>query len=641
MILGRIIGKVTPSDFTFKVEKETKKFEYVQVYHPVYDYVLCQIIDLEKTIDGTIAKCKTIGHKDKDDKVKAIRIPFDLGTEVLEAEDEFIKNIIKLDEENKGAYIGKLEGKNIDIFLDLKKLLTKHCAVLAKSGAGKSYTVGVLVEEILENKIPLLVIDPHGEYSSLRFENTKEKEKLSEMGLEPKKYDVREYGDPKITKGIIPLKLTKDITNAELIHLLPAKLSSTQTGVLYSALKNMDRLNFNELLLELEKDESSAKWSIINVIEYLNNLNIFSDSPTSYRELIQPGICSIINVKGMPPDIQEIIVYKLCKDLFELRKKNQIPPFFLVLEEAHNFCPERSFGEKKSSQILRTIASEGRKFGLGFCVISQRPARVDKSVLSQCTTQIIMKVTNPNDLKAISSSVEGITSESENEIRNLSIGTSLVSGVVDIPLFVNIRPRKSQHGGDAVDMLDQEERNIMEELETFEKEEVLPIIKPMTTIKDLRLMNENEIEIKVKIIPSAIITCEDKEGTFKVLVELENGEIIVDKEKFETKKLPDINKLTSTEVNILKRAFGKRDLDKEEAITLIEKGYLNEDCTLSDNYIFTKLRNHTTFANPEFLSYKYDEKIEPVLSQETITLKISKVAKVKDYQECFVAKYEF
>ena len=114
-------------------------------------------------------------------------------------------------------------------------------------------------------------------------------------------------------------------------------------------------------------------------------------APTPYHELIKSGTCTIINFRGVNPDIQDIIVYKLTKDLFELRKQNKIPPFFMVIEEAHNYCPERNFGEKKSSKILRTIASEGRKFGLGLCVVSQRPARLDKSVLSQCSTQIIMK----------------------------------------------------------------------------------------------------------------------------------------------------------------------------------------------------------------------------------------------------------
>ncbi|MFH1589348.1 MAG: ATP-binding protein [archaeon] len=641
MILGHIVGKVTPTDFSFKLDKDTKKFEYVQVYHQVYDYVLCQIVDIESTSDGSIAKCKTIGYKDKDDKVKQIRMPFDPGTEVLEAEDDFIKKIIMLEEEGNNAFIGKLEGKDIKVFLDLKKILTKHCAVLAKSGAGKSYTVGVLAEEIMERKIPLLIIDPHGEYSTMRFENTKEKDKLEEYGLKPKAYQVREYGDPNVNEGVISLKLSKNITNAELIHLLPAKLSSTQLGVLYSALKNMEDLNFNQLLLELERDESAAKWGIINVVEYLNNLGIFSDSPTSYNELISPGKCSIINVKGMNPDIQEIVVYKLCKDLFELRKKNEIPPFFLILEEAHNFCPERSFGETKSSKVLRTIASEGRKFGLGFCVISQRPARVDKSVLSQCTTQIILKVTNPNDLKAISNSVEGITSESEQEIRNLPIGSALVSGVVDIPLFVNIRPRKSQHGGDAVDILEDQERDVDEDLKGFEKQEMLPIIKPRTSVKDIKLMSEEEVKVRVKLIPAAMVTCEDLEGEFKVLVETVDGEVIVDKEKYITKKIPDMKELGSDGLRVIKKVFKKMPIADDEAKILMDKGYLNSAKNLSDNYIFSKLRNAQTFDNIEFLSLSYDDKLEPVMSEETVKAKLSKVAKVKTYRECFVVKYDF
>ncbi|MFH1770710.1 MAG: ATP-binding protein [archaeon] len=640
MILGHIIGKITPTDFSFKLEKETKKFEYIQVYHQVYDFVLCQIVDLETTGDGTIAKCKTIGFKDKDEKIKPMRMPFDPSAEVLKAENDFIKEIIKLDKKEDGAFIGKLDGKDIDVYLDLKKLLTKHCAVLAKSGAGKSYTVGVLVEEILERRIPLLIIDPHGEYSKIRYENTKEKDKLAEFGIEPKAYDVKEYGDPKVNEGVIPLKLTKNITDSELIHLLPAKLSSTQLGILYSALKNIDNLNFKKLLLELEQDESSAKWSIINVIEYLDNLNIFSDSPTSYKELISPGTCSIINVKGMPPDIQSIIVYKLCKDLFEMRKRNEIPPFFLVLEEAHNFCPERSFGETKSSQVLRTIASEGRKFGLGFCVISQRPARVDKSVLSQCTTQIILKVTNPNDLKAISNSVEGITSESEGEIRNLPIGTALVSGVVDIPLFVNIRPRKSMHGGEAVNILDGEERDAMEELKSFEKKDLLPIIKPRTSVKDIKLMSEKEVKVKTKLIPAAIVTCEDFEGEFKVLIETVGGEIVVDKEKFVTKKIPDLGELGSDGLRVIKKVFKQMPVYDDEAKILIDKGYLKKNKKLSDDYIFSKLRTAQTYENIEFLSLSYDDRIEAVMGEETIKNKISKVVKIKSVKECFVVKYE-
>ncbi|NTV22968.1 MAG: ATP-binding protein [Nanoarchaeota archaeon] len=136
MILGKICGKITTAHFQFLIEKEARKFEFVQVLHRVYDYVLCQIVEIERT-DKDIAKCIVIGYKDEKGRIKSVDIPFDQNTEVLRAEDDFIKSIIKLENSEKGAFVGRLEGKNIDIFLDLTKLLTKHVAILAKSGAGK------------------------------------------------------------------------------------------------------------------------------------------------------------------------------------------------------------------------------------------------------------------------------------------------------------------------------------------------------------------------------------------------------------------------------------------------------------------------------------------------------------------------
>ncbi len=97
---------------------------------------------------------------------------------------------------------------------------------------------------------------------------------------------------------------------------------------------------------------------------------------------------------------------------------------------------------------MRTVASEGRKFGFGLLVVSQRPAKIDKNVLSQCGTQIILKVTNPNDLKAIGNSVEGLTTTSLDEIQRLPIGVALAaSPELPIPLFVEVRPRETDDGG--------------------------------------------------------------------------------------------------------------------------------------------------------------------------------------------------
>jgi len=91
---------------------------------------------------------------------------------------------------------------------------------------------------------------------------------------------------------------------------------------------------------------------------------------------------------------------------------------------------------------------------MGMMVISQRPARIDKNVLSQCNTQIIMKMTNPNDLKAISKGLEGSSSEVEEELKRLPPGVSiLVSNDIELPVIVDIRVKKSKHGGESVKIL--------------------------------------------------------------------------------------------------------------------------------------------------------------------------------------------
>ncbi len=657
MILGRIFGKITTSSFQFLVEKETKKFEFVQVLHKVYDYVLCQIIEIERT-DRDIAKCIVIGYKDEKGLIKPIRIPFEQNSEVLKAEDEFIKAVIRLEDDKNGAYIGKLEGKEIDIYLDLKKLLTKHVAILAKSGAGKSYTVGVLVEEIITKKVPILIIDPHGEYSALKYPNEEQAEELASYNLKPKGFkNIHEYGDSKLNPELRPLRLNNNLTALEITQIIPGKLSNTQMGVLYSALKNLTNVNFTTVLFELEKEENNAKWSIINNLDYLNSLEIFSESFVPYNELIQPGRCSIINMKGIAPDVQEIIVYKLLKDLFEMRKQEKIPPFFCVIEEAHNFCPERSFGETRSSKIIRTVASEGRKFGLGLCVISQRPARVDKSVLSQCTTQIIMKITNPNDLKAVSSSVEGITSSSEDEIVNLTIGTALITGIVDIPLFVNIRPRVSKHGGHAKEILEEvKEEQFFEKLEEFDNADLLPIIQPKTTIKDLQLMSEKEIEkVDVELIPGVLFLCADKTSEYNLLIESTKGEIVISTEEYITKKLPELTNLSPMEIKILHTAFQLKEFTEQQLIkktgnldikkevdSLLSKRFIetkNEKYNLSENYIFSNLSKHACFNKIEFLNIKYKTKQEPKVSLDKIKTKLSKFTSIKDQRECFIVRY--
>jgi len=589
MILGRIIGKVSTTNFSFNVTSaQTKKFQFIQINHPDYGFVLGQIMELERTNEGMTAKCVVIGYKDLDGRIKGIRTPLNLGTEVLEAEDSFIKKVVQL--EGEGAFLGNLEGKDIPINVDLQKILTKHLCILAKSGAGKSYALGCLLEEILEKNVPLLIIDPHGEYSSLRFPS-EEKELLTRWGLVGKGYtqQVQEYGDITLKEDLRPLKLNEKMSNLELIKVLPIQLSNTQESILFSVVKDLEEVNFDNILLGLEQINSSGKWQIMDTIMYLRNLKLFSPNFTSYNELISPGKASIINLKGTAPEVQDVIIYKLLKDLFLARKQEKIPPFFCVIEEAHNFCPEKGFGKAKSTEVIRLISSEGRKFGLGLCVVSQRPALVQKTVLAQCSTQIIMKVTNPNDLRAIVGSIEGITSETEDEIQNLPIGSALLCGVVDRPLVVNIRPRRSKHGGQAVDVLGSAEekddyaKDVVEESRKFEEQGLLAVIAPQLSVKDIRLMTDRKIsKITTYLIPAVLFTCKLQGELLNILVDKVKGKIILDPDSDQKKELAEL----SRECRFLRKPnFENIDFDVmiEEKITNSElKDRINKYCDVED-----------------------------------------------------------
>ncbi len=450
MLLGRIYGSVTTKRFSFKAEVRIKKLQYVAVKDFEGKWVLARIDSVIKYTKFTVAKVHIIGYRDNRGFLKAPSVPFEPGTPVFTADVDLIKNVLGLND--SGLYIGLLSGYKIHVNLPIKHLISKHVAILAKTGTGKSYSAGVLLEELAENNIPVVIIDPHGEYSSLSKPNNKNEEiRLMEtFGIEPKSYekqvkifDIKKQG---------PLRLNSKLSANEIINMLPTKISSAQKGLLYSAIKNLEgrMYTLRDIIDEISSIESQSKWGLVSLLETLENTKLFSNNPTKSSELVKYKQITIIDLKDAQPEIQQIAVMKLIEELFKDRKCGNIPEFFLVIEEAHNFCPERGFGETASSKIIRSVASEGRKFGLGLCIISQRPAKIDKNVLSQCNTQIILKVTNPNDLKAIIDSVEGVTSGTKDEIKDLPVGMALVVGATEQPLLVDVRVRRSEHGGERI-----------------------------------------------------------------------------------------------------------------------------------------------------------------------------------------------
>jgi DNA helicase HerA-like ATPase len=485
-IVGMIFGEVGYGDFDFIVSKESnlQNGQYVKVNHEAYGWILAQAVSVsryneryslnaitgtslpkeEVSPERTVAHAKVIGYLDGKGMLKAPKIPFRPGEKVYEADSGIISRSLNLGPKS-GIYLGVLDGQptTMPVYFNVNKLVQKHISVLAKTGAGKSYSVGVLIEELLEKEVPVVIIDPHGEYSALKHPNNNKNELklMEEYGISPKGYEnIAEYTPNIDLNPQADRKLSLDISRLAMrdyMEMIPAKITDSQKGILFEALRIVQgygKYSIDDLIKVIHEFDNKAKWNLITSLEIIKESKIFEGAPVRPQDLVKKGLASIINLRGIPPDIQEIVVARLTQDLFDARKGGRIPPLLLLIEEVHNFAPERGFGSSSATHIIRTMASEGRKFGLNLCIVSQRPARVDKSVLSQCNTQIILKVTNPNDMRAISQSIEGFASHLEDEIMHLQPGVALVVGdVVEQPIFVDVRVKRSRHGGTSVELV--------------------------------------------------------------------------------------------------------------------------------------------------------------------------------------------
>lgn len=478
--VGRIFGDVGLGQFHLSLTLPVERGDYLAVEDELHGKVLCQLDDLKRKSDldlvhadqlgrGTetpihenlLGLVRVIGYREDSGIVKQPTVPFRPGAKVYKAEESLIAQVLGLGRHSAtGAYVGLLRGHSLKIELDINQLVQRHVSVLAKTGGGKSYLLGVLIEELLRHKVTCVIIDPHGEYGSLRIAAEKNgvhgRFEVETQGFAKQ---VQEYS-PDVSLNPSAKPLTFSLRNTEVRDLLIFMgLTSVKTFLapLKALVEEVAATNpdysVKDLVRAAERGEGAVAETLHERLEYLEQTKLLGPKGTSLNELVVRGTATLINLRGVAPDVQEMVVARLASTLFEQRKKSKIPPLFLVIEEAHNFAPQQ--GQATCSRILKNIASEGRKFGLGLCCVTQRAARIDKSVLSQCNTQLILQVTNPLDLKAIAQSIEGLTDGMTSMIQSLPVGTALVTGGgYHTPLFCEVRPRATKHGGESVRIVD-------------------------------------------------------------------------------------------------------------------------------------------------------------------------------------------
>ena len=408
------------------------------------------------------------------------RIPPEPGDRVERASSHTLAGVLSPCKtgETGSAHVGSLltrEANEVPVVLSIKDVVSTHLAILASTGSGKSYTAGVLVEELMmpHNRAAVLIVDPHGEYHTMQH-----------IEDHPRFRDADGY-KPEVkilTHDRIRVRFSS-LTESDIKYLLPEGTSDKMLHYLSQAYRRLTATRregqwaYHDLRDEVTREKfgeddgrgnSSGNASSIDALlwrldsRFDRGDSIFSDlDHLELSELFYPGRCTVLQLSDIEQHEQQVVVATLLRRANKARVltvreeahagENYLPyPVFTLLEEAHRFAPAGQ--TVVSTNILKQILSEGRKFGVGVGLITQRPGKLDQDVLSQCMTQIIMRIVNPVDQDTIAKSVEGAGRQLLDELPALTKGQAVLCGAgVNTPVMCRVRSRITKHGGETFD----------------------------------------------------------------------------------------------------------------------------------------------------------------------------------------------
>src|SRR5256884_2480486 len=413
-------------------------------------------------------------------------IPPQSGKQIFLADNQMLAEVLsrKRDKQPGSATIGSLLTRPpgaVPIVLSVKDLVSTHLGIIASTGAGKSYLASVLVEALMQahNKACVLIIDPHGEYSTLdQIANFSQFEESGDGRGRGYRAEVRVYKPEQVKVRISSLnmgdmrQLLPEMTEKQQYLLSRAlrKVYETKRGTPWSvgdlkqAIKSVSRQKNDE---DSEgADDSSTVHALTWRIDqrFVDSFTFDDMEHLDLPEIFKPGQCTILQLNEVDERDQQVVVATLLRRLNKARMDTErgkvhsgefyLPyPVFVLIEEAHHFAPGGT--EVVSTAILKQVLAEGRKFGIGVGLISQRPGKLDADVLSQCQTQCIMRIVNEIDQKSVASAIEGVGRDLLDNLPALSKGQVIIAGAaVNTPVICRVRSRFTKHGGESKDAPD-------------------------------------------------------------------------------------------------------------------------------------------------------------------------------------------
>ncbi|MEM0203749.1 MAG: ATP-binding protein [Archaeoglobaceae archaeon] len=495
--VGIIVGEASPNEFYFssKPDDMPPRWEYVVVFSledvdgslkevPVVaqvqgvvsaSRVLTKELEFEimkKIVESGIAdkrvwgKARILGYLTDTGEVLQPRRAVMPGKAVYRAPREILQKFYSFPEE-EAIHIGNLITRtDVPVYLSIKGF-RRHLAIIAQTGAGKSYFAGILAEELLAKGATVVMLDPHADYVFLSKTKDGEKYELSDhIVVFRNPASTGRYSDKDVGRVERYEVCFSDLDLEEIC--LIAKIGERYVNIRNSLGKAIEivkskRSIFSpeDVLKELENADSWAedkgeKLGARSAQKYLRRIigmKVFTNASTSIDKMLSPMQLSVVDLSGLEDEVADYIAYKILSEIYEKVSSGEFKyPVFVFVEEAHRFIPpdRRTY----SSGIIRKIAAEGRKFGVFLILITQRPSKVHSDALSQCNTQIIMRITNPEDQRAVSASSERMSRDLLEDLPGLNVGEAVIVGeMTRAPVMVRVKKRRTKEGGADIDIL--------------------------------------------------------------------------------------------------------------------------------------------------------------------------------------------
>ena len=375
--------------------------------------------------------------------------------------------------QSKGFAVGTVATHpTLKVCFDPSNFFARHFAVLGQTGSGKSWTVASLVQKtvMVMPKAHIIILDLHGEYCWRREDGTRH---YAFADAKVRHVDAREMEIPYWLMTFAELcdllieHSEREATNqtaffrdclfagrqAESISATPPlglSRVTVDTPIYFSLddllaqvrAKNTERVgnrqgpmfgDFDRFLMRIESKLNDVRYDFL--LKPRIRSNSASLSPL-LRDFVGLGsrkvAVTVIDLSSVPFDVRPTVAAQIGRLAFEFNYWNpqyREFPLLLICEEAHTYIPRASESQFAGSRkSMERIAKEGRKYGVGLAVVSQRPHEVSETVLAQCGTFICLRITNPDDQSYVRSLVPESEGDLISVLAGLGRGEALVLG---------------------------------------------------------------------------------------------------------------------------------------------------------------------------------------------------------------------